>query len=308
MRSFHEAGHSKSVSSIRSYWDEDPSCLLSRPPHRLSVPPLAAWVEANVPYLADLSVKPVTYNPPIGTGVARREGNYRDFKMRIHNARPLLGDLSLDRQAFILAPHETQVRDFYDKDEVRRIYEPEVEALIKRQTGASKVVVFDHTIRAADRGVERGHRAPVRCGAQRLHREVGPAARARPAAARRGRGAAEEALRRDQRVAQHRPRSGRDVAAGLRRFREHRAARPCGLRPGLCRPHRRDLYRRLQRRPPLVLLPAHDPRGGRADQVLRLDEGRPRPLLAALGVRRSDLAQESQAAREHRDRTFAFFD
>ena len=66
-------------------------------------------------------------------------------------------DLSLDRQAFILAPHETQVRDFYDKDEVRRIYEPEVEALIKRETGASKVVVFDHTIRAADRGVERGH-------------------------------------------------------------------------------------------------------------------------------------------------------
>ena len=127
-----------------------------------SVPPLAAWVEANVPYLADLSVKPVTYNPPIGTGVARREGHYRDFKMRIHNARPLIKDLSLDRQAFILAPHETQMRDFYDKDEVRRIYEPEIEALIKRKTGASKVVVFDHTIRAADRGVERGHRAPVR--------------------------------------------------------------------------------------------------------------------------------------------------
>jgi hypothetical protein len=127
-----------------------------------AVPPLAAWVEANVPYLADLSVKPVTYNPPIGTGVARREGNYRDFKVRIHNARLLLGDLSLDRQAFILAPHETQVRDFYDKDEVRRVYEPEVEALIKEKTGASKVVVFDHTIRAADRGVERGHRAPVR--------------------------------------------------------------------------------------------------------------------------------------------------
>jgi hypothetical protein len=139
-----------------------------------SAPPLAAWVEANVPYLADLSVKPVTYNPPIGTGVARREGNYRDFKMRIHNARPLVGDLSLDRQAFILAPHETQMRDFYDKDEVRRIYEPEVEALIKRQTGASKVVVFDHTIRAADRGVERGHRAPVRSVHNEYTEKSGP--------------------------------------------------------------------------------------------------------------------------------------
>ena len=54
-----------------------------------SAPPLDAWVEANVPYLADLSVKPVTYNPPIGTGVARREGNYRDFKV------PFLGRLPL---------------------------------------------------------------------------------------------------------------------------------------------------------------------------------------------------------------------
>lgn len=126
-----------------------------------AAPPIAAWVEANMPYLADLSVKPVTYNPPIGTGVARREGNYRDFKVRIENARLAKG-LSLDRQAFILTPHETAVRDFFDKDEIRRTYEPEVEALIRRETGASKVVVFDHTIRAADRGVERGHRAPVR--------------------------------------------------------------------------------------------------------------------------------------------------
>lgn len=125
-------------------------------------PPLAAWVEASVPYLADLSVKPVTYNPPIGTGVARRLGNYRDFKVRIHNARPIAKDLSLDRQAFVLTQHETAVRDFYDRDEIRRVYDPEVEALVKRETGASKVVVFDHTVRTADRAVERGLRTPVR--------------------------------------------------------------------------------------------------------------------------------------------------
>ena len=82
--------------------------------------------------------------------------------MRLHDARPLAGTLSLDRQAFQLVPHATVVHDFYDRDEVRRVYEPEVEALVAAATGASKVVVFDHTIRAADRGVERGHRAPVR--------------------------------------------------------------------------------------------------------------------------------------------------
>ena len=131
-------------------------------PSTTSHPPLAAWIEAGVPYLADLSIKPITYNPPIGAGVPRRDGNYRDFKVRIHNARLVARDLSLDRQAFVLVPQETAMVDFCDKDEIRRVWEPEVEALVKRETGASKVVVFDHTIRAADRGVERGHRAPVR--------------------------------------------------------------------------------------------------------------------------------------------------
>ena len=124
--------------------------------------PTAHWVEAPVQYLADLSIKPVTYNPPNGTGVPRRIGNYRDFSVRIHDARPIVRDLSLDRQAFILTHHDTAVCDFYDREEVRTAYEPEVEALIKKETGAAKVVVFDHTVRTADRAVERGLRAPVR--------------------------------------------------------------------------------------------------------------------------------------------------
>lgn len=124
--------------------------------------PKAAWVEAPVNYLADLSVKPVTYNPPPGTGLPRREGNYRNFTVRIHDARPLVRTLSLDRHAFILTRHDTEVRDFYDDEDVRSTYFPEVEALIKRETGASKVVVFDHTVRTADRAVERGLRTPVR--------------------------------------------------------------------------------------------------------------------------------------------------
>ena len=125
-------------------------------------PALQAWVEAPVNFLANLSVKPVTYNPPAGTGLPRRVGNYRDFKVRIHDGRPVAKDLSLDRQAFTLTPHDTQVLDFYDEAEIRTRYHAEVEALIKRETGASKVVVFDDTIRTADRAIERGHRTPVR--------------------------------------------------------------------------------------------------------------------------------------------------
>jgi len=119
------------------------------------------FVDAPVNYLADLSVKPVTYNPPPGTGVPRRDGNYQFFPVRMHNARPYAGELSLDRQAFILTPHDTKVRDFYDEAELKSVYYAEVEALIKRETGASKVVVFDHTVRTGDRAVERGLRSPV---------------------------------------------------------------------------------------------------------------------------------------------------
>src|SRR5881394_1263254 len=86
------------------------------------------YVDAPVNYLADLSVKPVTYNPPPGTGVPRREGNYQFFKVRVHNARPYVKELSLDKQAFILTPHDTQVRDFYDEAELKAVYFAEVEA------------------------------------------------------------------------------------------------------------------------------------------------------------------------------------
>jgi hypothetical protein len=140
------------------------------------------WVAASMNYLADLSIKPVTHNPPQGTGVPRRFGNYRNFTVRVHDARPIARTLSLDRQGFALTRHDTKVEDFYNNEEVRHVYYPEMDALIKRETGASRVVVFDHTIRHADQPAERGVRAPVqsvhndyteKSGPQRVHELLG---------------------------------------------------------------------------------------------------------------------------------------
>jgi len=119
------------------------------------------WVEAPVNYLADTSVKPVTYNPPQGTGLPRRVGNYRPFRVRIHDARPVADTLSLDRAGFQLVRQPTAVENFYDEAAVRGRYFAEVERLVRQVTGAAKVVVFDHTIRVAERAVERGLRSPV---------------------------------------------------------------------------------------------------------------------------------------------------
>ena len=41
---------------------------------------------------------------------------------------------------------QSAVRDFWDEDEVRRIYYPEVQRVLAELTGASKVFIFDHTL------------------------------------------------------------------------------------------------------------------------------------------------------------------
>ncbi|HEX4112788.1 MAG TPA: CmcJ/NvfI family oxidoreductase [Stellaceae bacterium] len=120
------------------------------------------WVMASMNYLADLSVKPIVYNPPPGTAAApRRLGNYQYFDMRVHDARPRAESLSLDREGFCLTRHDTKVSNFLDEEEVRRVYYPEMDALVKQVTGASRVAIFDHTLRHADKPQQRGLRAPV---------------------------------------------------------------------------------------------------------------------------------------------------
>ena len=118
-------------------------------------------VEAALTYLADARVKPQTYNPPPGTGVPQRLGNYGQFRVRIYDARPVADSLSLDHEGFALRRHDTAVTDFYDEKQVRNVYYLEMERLVADVTGAEKVIVFDHTIRTAERAVERGLRAPV---------------------------------------------------------------------------------------------------------------------------------------------------
>lgn len=117
-------------------------------------------VDAPLNYIAESSEKPVyyAYEPP--PGVPRVSGRFTAQLMPIRNARLALDDFSLDVQGFTLTRHETSVVDFYDREEVKRVYYPEIERLLKAATGAAKVVIFDHQVRClpmAKRG-ERGAR------------------------------------------------------------------------------------------------------------------------------------------------------
>jgi hypothetical protein len=108
--------------------------------------PVESLVQATLNYFAESSEKPViyTYEPPPGT--PRTTGKSESHSVLIRNAR-LAEQLSLDRQGFQLVHHETAVQDFYDRAKVQEVYYPEVEQLLKKATGAEKVVVFDHQVR-----------------------------------------------------------------------------------------------------------------------------------------------------------------
>jgi hypothetical protein len=105
------------------------------------------YVEANLNYLIPMAEKPVnyTYEPP--PGIPRYNGTYQAYKLPIYNARSISNNISLDREGFGFTAHHSSVRDFYDEDEIRNVYYPEAEQLLKEVTGATKVVIFDHTLR-----------------------------------------------------------------------------------------------------------------------------------------------------------------
>lgn len=63
------------------------------------------------------------------------------------NARELSPQPTIDTKCFELQCWPTVVHNFKDDDEVKALYYPEVEALIKKSTGAERVLIFDHTVR-----------------------------------------------------------------------------------------------------------------------------------------------------------------
>jgi hypothetical protein len=115
-------------------------------------------VVGDVVYLKKTAEKPFsyTYDPPEGVAKTNIEGEAHSVP--VFDMRPIADDLSLDVQGFALVPAPTAVSDFYNEDQLRSTYYREAEELVKQATGASRVVVFDHTIRRREHGVE--DRAP----------------------------------------------------------------------------------------------------------------------------------------------------
>jgi hypothetical protein len=116
---------------------------------RSPAPEALPAIEATLNYLVDTGEKIVTAAGPGGTA-DMRGGRLDPRPVVIRNGRLEAQNFVLDRDGFRFVRHDTAVVDFYNEDEVRRVYYPEMESLVKTESGASRVVVFDHTLRTAD--------------------------------------------------------------------------------------------------------------------------------------------------------------
>ena len=128
-----------------------------------SEPTVLEMIEATVSYIFDTGVKPVSATVGPGGRLRQRTANVDQQKIRIQNARSLQDEFTLDTHGFELAPQKSAVKDFFNEEEIKSVYYPEIEQLIKGRYGASRVLIFDHTLRSGDETVraEKFYREPV---------------------------------------------------------------------------------------------------------------------------------------------------
>jgi hypothetical protein len=258
-------------------------------------------IEATLNYIVD-DGKPVFTIVAAPGGSDTRSGATPDpRRVTIHNGRPQAQSFVLDRNGFRFVRHDTKVADFYDEAEIKRVYYAEMVELVKAESGAKRVVVFDHTLRTADDAlreskqirevVRRVHNDYTEWSAPQRVRDILP-------------DEAEELLKRRFAIIQ----VWRPIRFPVETFplamADARTLSPSDMivserrAPGRIRPDLRD---QIQSGASVVLVSAHAARGGLCLQGLRFGKGRPRPLDRAYRIRRSNLAAARAATREHRN-------
>jgi len=135
---------------------------IDRPRMRAAV--VAPSVHGTLTYIAPTGEKPVSYAYPPPPGVPQRGGRPERHQVEIRDARALQPPPALDREGFALREAPTALRDFANDVVIRDTYYPEIERLLREETGADAVVIFDHTLRSdsKEQRKELGAREPVR--------------------------------------------------------------------------------------------------------------------------------------------------
>jgi hypothetical protein len=126
-------------------------------------------IEATLNYIVNDGTKIFTETAAPGGTDVRTGGKPDPRRVTIRNGRHHARGFTLDHNGFHLIRHDTTVGDFFDEAEVRQVYYAEMETLVKAESGASRVVVFDHTLRTADDAVREARK--IREVVSRVHND-----------------------------------------------------------------------------------------------------------------------------------------
>jgi hypothetical protein len=86
-----------------------------------------------------------TYSPP--DGLPQSNIITEAIDTVIHDIRGKEDTFSLDETGFQFVRHVSQEKEFVDEEAIQTRYYNEVVALLKKHTGAKKILIFNHTIR-----------------------------------------------------------------------------------------------------------------------------------------------------------------
>ena len=105
-------------------------------------------VVATLNYTSSKDGEPEWYSNTPAPGVIEQTPQEEPRSVRIYSARSKSNPFTIDTAGFQLTQFQSDVPDFHNEEDVQTVYYPETEALVKRLTGASRVLAFDHNLRS----------------------------------------------------------------------------------------------------------------------------------------------------------------
>ncbi|MDH4110054.1 MAG: hypothetical protein OEW35_17340 [Gammaproteobacteria bacterium] len=94
--------------------------------------------DAHISYLAPGSFVNRRFVAP---GREVNTGSYETHRVRIRDGRSIRDHFTLDTHGFVVTDHRSAVRDFTDTGQIEAIYPAETAELVRRLTGADRVIV-----------------------------------------------------------------------------------------------------------------------------------------------------------------------
>jgi hypothetical protein len=104
-------------------------------------------IQATLNYSVDNGIPPGYYFYEPGPHVKLNPPGTDLREVDIHDAWSEVNTINLDKEGFELHEFSPSFKDFDDEDKVKSVFYQQVIDYVKQHTGASRVIVFDHTIR-----------------------------------------------------------------------------------------------------------------------------------------------------------------